>query len=157
MRHAIAVHNSLVKDCDRELSLKGKNQAINIAELISGFTQKPDLIICSNALRAKETAGLIADKINVQMAFDDQIYNGHKQDLEKLIASTSNEISCLLVVGHNPVLEEFATSYSNSTEESSLQAGIMPASLLEFELDIANWCDLDETTSRMTNLWKAKD
>lgn len=153
----MAVHNSLIKDCDRALSLKGKNQALNIAELIDNFAQKPEAIICSKALRAKETADIISTKINTPITLDDKIYSGNQQDLEKIITLVNDEIESLLIIGHNPILEEFAALYNNSEWESTLQAGIMPASLLEFELDVENWCDFDNTTSKMTNLWKAKD
>jgi phosphohistidine phosphatase len=101
-------------DYERPLLEAGKRKTEKIIDYLIRQDTKPDLILSSHAVRAKETAALIAkglsypeDKIQILT----MIYQGNIEDLFKLIVGLPSEINSVMMVGHNPTFTSLANHF----------------------------------------------
>ena len=109
LRHAKAVSSSdSLRDFDRSLSDQGRKQA----ELVGNYLKEQniglDLVLSSTALRARETTELVltsAERIG-EVRYDQRIYEASTQQLLEVISEIEEETNEVLLVGHNPGLEE---------------------------------------------------
>jgi phosphohistidine phosphatase len=101
-------------DYERPLLENGKRKTEKIIDYLIHQDAKPDLILSSHAIRAKETAASIAkglsypeDKIQTLTV----IYQGNVDDLFKLIFGLANERNSVMIVGHNPTFTSLANHF----------------------------------------------
>ncbi len=114
IRHAKA--HSLEKysnDFSRELKSKGVDQSIISAKRILSRKIEVDKVLSSPALRAKQTAELIAEKLRAgkqkfTIEYDLSIYEANADRLFKLVKSQPTSINCFILIGHNPGLSDLA-------------------------------------------------
>jgi phosphohistidine phosphatase len=114
-RHAKSSWESAgVADSDRPLIPKG----VQKTELIIGFLRKRDtifdLIISSPAVRAYETAKLVATGLNYpveNIQLDRKIYDGYYDRILDIIYGTSNEVNSVAIFGHNPTITHLANLF----------------------------------------------
>jgi phosphohistidine phosphatase len=107
LRHAKADRGAWA-DHDRPLTARGRRDALAAGRWLAEHRIKPDLTVCSTAARAKETWALAAMELGdgVPTAFERIIYTGDCDDLIRCVRETPDEIDTLLMVGHNPTLQE---------------------------------------------------
>jgi phosphohistidine phosphatase len=103
-----------VSDADRPLIPKG----IKKTGLIVDFLQKRgtaiDLMISSPALRAHETAKIVAKGLNYplnKIKTDRKIYDSYYDRILDIIYGTSNDLNSLMIVGHNPTITNLANLF----------------------------------------------
>lgn len=98
--------NPFLNDFDRPLNKRGKNDALLMGEILKSKKIKADLVISSPALRAKNTAKVIAKKTNYKNAifYDESIYESSLIELENIIYSIENKFNIVFLVTHNPSL-----------------------------------------------------
>ena len=78
---------------------------------IAGHGIRPSLIIASPALRAWETARIIAREINYPIEFlqrENRLYLASLDTLLDTVVAQDEGFNNLMLVGHNPGLTEFA-------------------------------------------------
>ncbi|MBO6519056.1 MAG: histidine phosphatase family protein [Rhodospirillales bacterium] len=109
LRHGKAARPEGVGDFDRPLRKKGKRQARKIGRWLVAHKALPDAVLSSSALRAVQTAeevlktaGLDHDLIKT----DRRLYFDARANLMKALAGVDDAASRLLVVGHNPWMED---------------------------------------------------
>lgn len=96
-----------VGDFQRPLMEAGKKRTRTVIRFIQDKEIRIDLIISSPATRAFETAKLIAKGIHYPIGSikpEMTIYEGNTDDILSLIYGVPNDISGLMIVGHNPAL-----------------------------------------------------
>jgi phosphohistidine phosphatase len=103
VRHANALHKSTEGDFERQLSPTGLKEALLMANKVKEAGHIPQLIISSEAARAKTTAIIFADTLGLpapqtQMA----IYDGNEKKLLNIINKFPDETDSIALVGHNP-------------------------------------------------------
>jgi phosphohistidine phosphatase len=111
LRHAKAVRAEPgAHDFDRALAPAGRDASPRIGAYMAGHALKPDLTICSPARRAKETWELAAGAYSTlpRTTYDQRIYGLSADGLLGLVRTTSTDVKLLLLVGHNPSLEDLA-------------------------------------------------
>jgi len=103
-----------VSDADRPLIPKG----IKKTGLIVDFLQKRgttiDLMISSPALRAHETAKIVAKGLNYplnKIKTDRKIYDSYYDRILDIIYGTSNDLNSLMIIGHNPTITNLANLF----------------------------------------------
>lgn len=141
LRHAKSSwKDSDVEDHDRPLNKRGKKTAPQMGRLLSTQGLVPDLILSSTAVRARETAKAAAKAAS---------YKGPIELLESLYLATAGKLMSeaqsltpdavgrLLLVGHNPGMEDLIEILSGKREP------FPTAALAVFEVGIARWKDLE--------------
>ena len=106
MRHGKSDWSSKIdKDFDRVLASRGISDAPMMGNWIKTNQYLPDQIICSPAIRAKQTVEHVCSQIDVAITnvyWDERIYGADIKKLLGVLSETQDKIKTLLMVGHNP-------------------------------------------------------
>ncbi|MDQ3056646.1 MAG: histidine phosphatase family protein [Pseudomonadota bacterium] len=95
-------------DIDRPLSTEGIAEAEAAAAWLKANNLVPDRVLCSPSRRTRETMEAVLGKVGyVDQRLDDAIYEATSGTLAGL-ADSHREAERLLLVGHNPGLEQLA-------------------------------------------------
>lgn len=141
-------------DHDRPLNRRGNRDAPRVGLLLSRQALTPDLIVSSTAERARSTAAQVADGSGYggEVELDRQLYLAEPEAIVDAVRSLGGEASRVLVVGHNPGLQELVARLTGSDE-------VLPtAALARIELPIAEWAELRAfTRGRLVDLWRPKE
>lgn len=108
MRHAKSDWSTAGADFDRPLNKRGRRDVPLLARLLASLEERPRLILSSPAARARETAeGLSAALNSCALAFDPRLYLAPPQTLGAVLGEQDDRCDPLLVIAHNPGLEEW--------------------------------------------------
>jgi phosphohistidine phosphatase len=105
-----------VRDFDRPLDAAGTAdaEAMGMAMRVNGYV--PDLTLCSNARRCRETLEGIAGHADTgRVLFFDKLYTEDAAGYLAIIREHA-DIGSLLVIGHNPMTEDLAMAVSGDGE-----------------------------------------
>ena len=158
MRHAKSSwKESNIPDHDRPLNRRGKHDAPLMGKLLRDQKMNPDLIMSSTALRAETTANLIAKAVRYkgEIILDKLIYNAEPIELLTLLSNCSDEYNSVLLVGHNPTVEETVQMLTNSPEITMATCAIA-----HIRLSIDTWTDLRAKrifSNKLENFWTPKE
>jgi phosphohistidine phosphatase len=143
-------------DFDRPLTPRGRDQARKAAARLRRARACPDLALSSPALRARESATLVASGLGCLSAlhFEPQCYPGAPEALLQLIGQTDAGIGTLLLVGHNPGLSALARRLAalrpqagtNAEPGTSAEAWeLRTGDLCRIASSAASWSELETT------------
>lgn len=98
------------RDQDRPLNRRGREAVPKIAAYIARNALIPDHVLCSTAKRARETLELLAAGLPQKPAaeFSERLYAAEPDAILELVRTTPRAIHSLLVIGHNPGLQQAA-------------------------------------------------
>ncbi|MDP6443265.1 MAG: histidine phosphatase family protein [Pirellulaceae bacterium] len=142
LRHAKSSWaNADQSDHDRPLNQRGKRDAPRIGALIADRELTPDRVVCSTAVRAMTTAQLIAQStpLACEVELDESLYLAPPSAYLEVMLQTADDVDCLMVVGHNPGIEELVEKLTG--EDETMPTG----ALAVVHLAIDNWTDAPGT------------
>ena len=112
IRHAKSSwKDSSPDDRERPLNKRGERDAPEMGARLARRKHKPNLIVSSPAVRALETARIIARKLGYprkDIAVEDRLYGAGVAELLDVIRNTDESVTTLMLFGHNPGLTELA-------------------------------------------------
>ncbi|MCL4205878.1 MAG: histidine phosphatase family protein [Pirellulaceae bacterium] len=155
LRHAKSSWDDpTVSDHDRPLNARGLRDAPKVGGLIKQHGLTPDLIIASTAARAQVTARQVALHCDYRGAIDtsSSLYQAPPDEYRQYLRSLPDEYAAVMMVGHNPGLEDLLEQLTGSYEK-------MPtAALAHISLEIAGWREfVAGTRGQLIRLWRPKD
>lgn len=104
LRHAKSVDpDPYPTDLERPLSPRGRRDATAAGAWLRDQKLLPDLVLCSTALRTRETLEGLALAAS-PVVFEPRLYLGPAHDTLDLLRDGAPDVSTLLVIGHNPTL-----------------------------------------------------
>ncbi len=108
LRHARSAHPPGVDDIDRPLCDRGRRSAALLGGWLSSHAVEPALVLCSTAKRCADTLGLILPLFRTppELSYRPDLYLANPTALLDAIRAAPAR-SPLMVVGHNPGLQEF--------------------------------------------------
>jgi len=108
-----------VRDFDRPLDQSGMADAEAIGEAMRARNYVPDVTLCSNAKRARQTLeGLAGHTDTGRVLFFDTLYSEDAAGYLDIIRKNGCADQ-LLVIGHNPMTEDLAMAVSGDGEEAA--------------------------------------
>ena len=114
-----------VPDIERPLNARGQRDAARMAEWLATKVNAPVTLVSSPARRAKETAQALASQLSeVTLCFEPALYMAEPVTLRTIIEQRNAK--CLLLVAHNPGLEEFVRILAPEIEADRQHRKIMP-------------------------------
>lgn len=145
LRHGKARKDLPVRDRERPLAEEGREDIRRVATAALKAGLLPDLVLCSPAVRTRETAEafLAATRAQADVSFIEEIYDGSADDLLQLIVAVPVQVLRLMLVGHNPDLENLARRLCG---ERKAGVGLQPGVLVAFEITGA-WRELSAKTA----------
>lgn len=148
-------------DFDRPLNARGEDAASRIGRYLKRKGQRPDLILCSTAARARATCErALAEIDDVEVVHDDDLYLASSTRILEVLQQTAPEIATLALIGHNPGLEALALRLvgSGSERERQRMATKFPTGALAvIAFDCAGWDELGDGTGRLVSFVRPKD
>jgi phosphohistidine phosphatase len=154
LRHAKAAAQGSGGDATRPITARGRRQADAVRQHIESLADEgalPDLVLCSPAVRARETAELVMPALpEASLEFDDALYSQDAPGLVEWLRILDPEVSSLMVVGHNPTLHELCVLLAAPPDSETLDlAGLQTAGLVVLEQEGATtWPELASGSSR---------
>jgi len=111
LRHAKSDwEDEALRDHERPLAPRGIKAARRLAEHFEKAPLEVDLVLCSTARRTRETLELILPALGkVEVKFEHELYGAGADELELRLRRLPSKVRAVLVVGHNPGLEELAS------------------------------------------------
>ena len=136
-------------DHDRPLKKRGRRGAKSIGRQLHDAGLEPDLVLSSTARRARATARrcLAAGGFEPRLELTRDLYgSGAKRHLEVIGRQARDEDGTVMVVGHNPDLEDLIAVLTG--EPVTLKT----AYLAVVSLDVASWADLASARGQLDRL-----
>ena len=154
LRHAKSDwDDASLSDFDRPLAARGKRDAPRVGKALRKRGSLPDLIISSPAARAKATVEAVIKtaKLEGDLQFDEAIYGASSAELMRLIRRLRDNISCSLLVGHNPGFEDLLKTLTGEIN------GMPTGALAGIEFDVDDWSQVKARTGKLTLLLTPKE
>lgn len=141
LRHAKSSWNDAsLDDWERPLSGRGVRDAPRVGELLRDQSLIPDLIITSDAVRARTTAEAAAQTAGYtrEIVVEPSLYHATPDDIVAVLNTVPDDSAgTILVVGHNPGLEELIEQLSGERHR------LPTAGLVQLALPVGRWRDLE--------------
>lgn len=156
-------HDATARDFDRPLNPRGRTGAAVMGRHIEQHGIGWQRVIASPAVRAAQTIELAAEaaKRTVPVEWDRRIYLASSATLADLLREIPEPTSRVLVVGHNPGLEDLIFDLVPDDGSSPLREIVEEkfptATYAVLELDVAKWAALDDGCARLVHLVRPRD
>jgi phosphohistidine phosphatase len=166
LRHAKSLQDDAKKDKDRPLNARGRADAPRMGSYMHRRRYLPQLVLCSSARRTVETWELVGPELEaaVPSRFPDALYLASAETIANLVQGTDDHVSTLLVIGHNPGLEECAQTLArkpqNATEreyEAGLRAKFPTCALAVLDFGAADWREVTAASGVLVDFARPKD
>jgi len=155
MRHAKSSwDDSGVADLERPLNTRGKRDAPRMGRLIREEEIVPDLIVASPARRTRLTAEAVADQSGYEgeIEINEDLYAADAETHLEVLRGLPDQHSCVLIVGHNPGLEELVEHLTDTWER------LPTAALVQISLPLESWQDMqDDTEGKLIQAWRPRE
>ncbi len=112
-----------MRDFDRQLDERGVEEAIAMGRLMLKRKLVPDIIFCSTAARAVQTLDAVNEALHLNdiARYDQNLYATDAPGYLE-IAAAAGDAEDVMLVGHNPMLEDTAIALSKSGDDVSIDA-----------------------------------
>ena len=114
LRHAKSDWPAGVADQDRPLGRRGMRDAAAAGRWLVEDGTRPELVWCSPARRTRETWDVLGAELGADsrpdVRFDERVYEAGLADLMAVLQDTPKDRRCVLLVGHNPGVQELVLS-----------------------------------------------
>ena len=149
VRHAEAAEKlNNQPDKERELTTSGKKDAAQIGAYLNREKFLPDIIISSDAKRAKQTAQIIASQLQVdakKMIYDSLLYevSGTRVFLEQT-NTIPDRFETVMLVGHNPIISAMAEFFTHESK-----GNMPPAAAMVVKFELESWKEVAQANGNI--------
>lgn len=156
LRHAKSAWPDL-PDRDRPLAGRGRRDAPAAGRWLRQTGRVPGEVWCSPALRARQTWDLAAAELGAKprVRYPDQLYGASGGRLAELVRRAPATVTSLLLVAHNPGIQEAALTLAarpgaqrEAADFERAAAKFPTAAIAVLELD-GTWRELTQGTARL--------
>jgi phosphohistidine phosphatase len=158
LRHGKSDRNLAVDDFDRPLKKRGKRAAQSIGVWLQQQRLIPDWIVSSPAKRAISTAKIVHKALAVEalaITQDKRLYQGGFERLKTVLAECPLEVRRVLLVGHNPELEDLLIHLAGADNLPDTDK-LLPTAALARLVMPEDWTHLNEGCSKLLSITCAK-
>ncbi len=155
MRHAKSSwDDDALEDHDRPLNKRGKRAAPRMGRLLAALDLTPDFIVSSTAVRAMETARLVAAECAYAgiIREDPNLYLAPAEAYLAAARRIRKQVQRPLLIGHNPGLESLLRHLT------AVDMHVPTGAIARLELPDIAWSDLGLTPCcQLEGFWKPKE
>ena len=147
IRHAKSDWASpLLADHDRRLAERGQKASAIMKDFFETSNKKFDIVLSSTALRAVETIEIIKPSIiDTEIIYKKELYTFDDQIMLDFISKINDDLSSVLIVGHNPAIQETVLRLSETDQNSNL------LNRVEHKYPTAAFCTLTSSVDKWTH------
>jgi phosphohistidine phosphatase len=117
LRHAKSDWSGGEADIDRTLNPRGQRQATEVGTWLAGNVTGIDLAVLSPATRARDTWDRVAAELrsDPETRVDERAYAASVTDLLDIVRDLPDAVSTVILLAHNPGLEELVSLLSGES------------------------------------------
>jgi phosphohistidine phosphatase len=155
LRHAKSDRSDAsLDDHARPLNERGRRAARRVGKLLREQKLLPERVLCSSATRALETARGVLETSRSEAPLDvhRELYLSSPSEYVKVLQGVPDELQRVLVVGHNPDLEDLLERLTGASEP------LPTAALAMLGLPISKWQKLEfGIACELRRVWRVKE
>jgi phosphohistidine phosphatase len=143
-----------IEDHDRPLAPRGRRAAARIADHATKRAIRPDLILCSSAMRARQTLDRLASSLgqDAEIHIETSLYEATEDRLLERLLVLPDEVVSVLMIGHNPGVQDLALLLAREGPLRTLLEDKFPtAGLATLAFGRAGWKDLDRGSGELVD------
>jgi phosphohistidine phosphatase len=157
LRHAKSSWPSGVQDAERPLSDRGEAAAHLMGDYLAHHALMPGRAVCSPARRTRDTWTGITERWSdaakaVDIVFDTRLYGATRQGIVSVIRGEDDAVHTLLIIGHNPGLQEAAEwliAAGDVDQRERLREKFPAAALAVIDFSLDGWSQIHERAGRL--------
>ena len=154
LRHAKSSwDDSSLSDFERPLNRRGRKAAPFMGELTASRKIRPEIIVSSPAVRARQTAELFKEAagLHCPLRFEKQIYDASVADLRTIVSELEEEFASALLVGHQPGTGELIRFLTGESPE------VPTACFASISLNVDKWADVRNGSGKLGLILRPKE
>jgi phosphohistidine phosphatase len=131
-----------------------------MAEYFAAEGIRPQIVLCSSALRARQTLARVLPGLgeDLEVRVEPDLYGSDARELLERIRRLPANVGSVMLIGHNPSIEQLATTLAGSGSRlDELRAKFPTAALAEIELPAATWAEAEESAGELTRFVVPKE
>jgi phosphohistidine phosphatase len=165
LRHAKAERET-ADDLKRALEKRGETDSVRMGRFLREDVYIPDLILCSSSVRTRETLTRVLPELGVlpTVQYPSELYLAEPEIILSLIRGAPDKSGVLMIVGHNPGLEQSALALASVPLEKKLRKryGTMEekfptCALAVIDFDVPRWADVAPGRGELDAFVRPKD
>lgn len=143
-------------DKDRPLAPRGRRACRPLGRMLGRMRPQPDQVLCSTALRARQTWEGCAEAAGLEwpVTYRDDLYLATANQLLQVVRRLPHAVSAVLLVGHNPGMEDLARGLAGRGSDAAALARLTEkyptGGFAAFEVPLAAWSELEFEAGRLT-------
>lgn len=163
LRHAKSSWDDPVeRDFDRPLNGRGRRAAQRMGQWLAEQKLLFDHVLASPALRIRQTVEGVEAGMGARLAvhWDKRIYMASAAILFDLVQETGDGIDHLLLIGHNPGLEDLcldASAGHDNDARKEMEAKFPTAAFATLDFDVQRWADAGEGRAVIHSFMRPRD
>ena len=161
MRHAKSDwHSAAQADFDRPLNKRGSKDALRMGQWLDAQGLRPEVLLASPAQRSRQTVLAAAEALGVkdnEVDFNKDLYLADRATLVNILRTIPDSIDSVLLVAHNPGLDELVEWLAHEPPPLSESGKLMTtAAIAVFELP-ASWAKLQRGGVTLQQLLRPRE
>jgi phosphohistidine phosphatase len=130
-------------DRERPLARRGVRDAKRIAKHLRRRGVAPALVLCSSAVRTRETLELIRPALaDAPVSLEEGLYSAPSETLLERLRAVPDEVGSLLLIAHNPGLQDLVLALVSAEADRERLAVKFPTAALA-TLALPSWSTLN--------------
>ena len=141
-------------DHDRPLAKRGRRAATALRSYVQEHEIAPALVLCSTARRARETLERIRPALRAPVVrHEPDLYGASAQALLERLERVPDRVGSVMLIGHNPAIEELAQALAGPTPGSKFPTG----TLATLTVPCASWRDIGRDRAELVGFVRPRD
>ena len=165
LRHSKAVPaDGGTEDFDRTLMLSGMQDGAAMARYLKKSDYVVELILSSSSARTTQTAELVLHELEAQIEYRENLYLAPAAKIVAAVHGAPGTVKSLMIVGHNPGLEESATRLAREpvrrkerARHEALEEKFPTSALAILDFDVSRWRDVEEGSGKLVDFVRPRD
>lgn len=160
LRHAKSAWDTAVAtDFDRPLSKRGKQDAPRVGGWLRQQGLVPDLVVSSPAKRARKTTTKVCRELGIpkqEIWWEPRIYGASTETLVRVLSECRSDAETVLLVGHNPGLENLLEYLCGSDVSLPADGKLLPTAALARLRVAASWKHLQPNCATLVSITRSR-
>ncbi len=160
LRHAKSSWDDpTLADHDRPQAPRGRRAANVMAKHLGRKGISPELVLCSPSTRTRQTLKRLAQRLrkNADVRIEPELYAAPARDLLEVLRKVPDEVESVMLIGHNPGIQDLALSLASAGSEiPGLRRKFPTAALATLELN-GSLRELAPRSAELVSLVKPKE
>jgi phosphohistidine phosphatase len=160
LRHAkSAWDDPALRDRDRPLAPRGRKAAKRVGRWARKHGIRPQLVVCSNALRARQTLQRVLPGLGEPTVWIEvTLYAAAAETLLARVRALPEEVDAAMLVGHNPGLMDLVLTLAEPGRlRERASVNVPTGALAVLDVDVRRWADVSPGSASLTTFVAPRD